>query len=174
MSSVTKRLIPFAALLTITIAVVWLPRDPNESARAQSPSVPAATQPSAFAPPTTRPVVYIASPYSKGDPAINTHFQCEMFDRLMNDGVVWPVAPLWSHFQHTMFPRKYQDWVAYDLAMIPRYDACLRLNSEHAQLKYTETQSSGADNEVAEFKRLGKPVFYSIEDLYKWARSGQR
>lgn len=133
-----------------------------------------AARPPAFPPPASRPVVYIASPYTKGDPAINTHFQCQIFDRLMTDGAVWPVAPLWSHFQHTLFPRKYQDWLAYDLAMIPRYDACLRLNAENPQLKYVETQSSGADKEVAEFKRLGKPVFYSIEDLYAWAQKRQQ
>src|SRR5580658_4333760 len=114
----------------------------------------------------TRPIVYIASPYSKGDPAINTHFQCKVFDRLMNDSVVWPVAPLWSHFQHTTFPRPYKDWMEYDLALIPRYDACLRLNAEFPDLKYSESQSSGADNEVAAFKRMEKPVFYSVEDLY--------
>jgi hypothetical protein len=146
-------------------------RSKDQLVIAQIPLAAAATQPFPFPRPTTRPVVYIASPYSKGDPAINTHFQCQMFDRLMNDGLVWPVAPLWSHFQHTMFPRKYQDWVAYDLAMIPRYDACLRVNSEYPQLKYAEAQSSGADNEVAEFKRLGKPVFYSIEELYAWVKS---
>jgi hypothetical protein len=117
-----------------------------------------------------RPVVYIASPYSKGDPAINTHFQCEIWNRLVDDGVVWPVAPLWSHFQHTLYPRKYEDWVAYDMALIPRYDACLRLKAEYSRMEYTEERSTGADNEVAEFKRLGKPVFYSIEELYVWAK----
>ena len=117
-----------------------------------------------------RPVVYIASPYTKGDPAINTHFQCKIWNQLMDDGLTWPVAPLWSHFQHTLFPRRYQDWVAYDHAMIQRYDACLRLESEDQSLNYHEGRSSGADEEVAEFKRLGKPVFYSIEDLYTWVR----
>ena len=119
--------------------------------------------------PSMKPVVYIASPYSKGDPAINTHFQCQVFDQLMDDGHVWPVVPLWSHFQHTLFPRPYEDWIAYDLALLPRYDACLRLNAEYPKLKYTEDRSSGADREVDEFKRMGKPVFYSIEDLYEWA-----
>jgi hypothetical protein len=146
----------------------------DQPALAQVPVASIATRPSTFPPPTTRPVVYIASPYSKGDPAINTHFQCEVWDKLMNDGVVWPVAPLWSHFQHTLYPRKYQDWIAYDMAMIPRYDACLRINPDYPELKYATTQSSGADNEAAEFKRLGKPVFYSIEDLYAWAKSGKQ
>jgi hypothetical protein len=123
---------------------------------------------------STKPVIYIASPYTKGDPAINTHFQCQVFDRLLTDGLVWPVAPLWSHFQHALFPRRYQDWVAYDFAMIQRYDACLRLNSEYPELGYSESTSSGADREVAEFQRLGKPVFYSIEELYNWARARKR
>jgi hypothetical protein len=115
-----------------------------------------------------RPVVYIASPYSKGDPAINTHFQCKMFHRLMDDGIVWPVAPLWSHFQHTVFPRPYKDWVDYDLALIQRYDACLRMDAIYSETNYFATRSPGADGEVAEFKRLGKPVFYSVKDLYEW------
>lgn len=112
-------------------------------------------------------IVYIASPYSKGDAAINTHFQCRVFDRLMNDGRVWPVAPLWTHFQHTLFPRRYEDWIAYDRALLELYDACLRLNAEFAETGYSEARSSGADGEVEYFKSVGKPVFYSIESLYQ-------
>lgn len=115
-----------------------------------------------------RPWVYIASPYTKGDVAINTRFQCEVFDRLMNEGRVWPFAPLLSHFQHTVFPRHYQDWVNYDLAILPRMDALLRLNAELPALSYFQSESSGADGEVARFQELGKPVFYSIEELYAW------
>jgi len=50
-------------------------------------------------------VIYIASPYTSGDVAMNTHFQCKVFDELLSDGRVIPIAPLWSHFQHTVFPR---------------------------------------------------------------------
>lgn len=74
-----------------------------------------------------KPIVYIASPYSSGDPAINTHFQCKVFDEILRDGRAWPVAPLWSHYQHTLFPRPYSDWIAYDQALLKLYDACLRL-----------------------------------------------
>lgn len=116
-----------------------------------------------------KPIVYIASPYTKGDQAINTHFQMRVFDDLMNDGVVWPVVPLWSHFQHATFPRHYQDWIDYDLALIERYDACLRLNAEFDELKYRVTESSGADGEVARFKAMGRPVFYNKKALYEWA-----
>lgn len=33
-----------------------------------------------------KPIVYIASPYTGGDVAINTHFQCRVFDQLLEDG----------------------------------------------------------------------------------------
>ena len=85
-----------------------------------------------------KPIVYIASPYTKGDVSINVHFQCKIFDELMDDGIVFPVVPLWSHFQHTIFPRH---------------------------------DSSGADGEVEEFKRLGKPVFFSKSELYEWVKA---
>lgn len=120
-----------------------------------------------------RPVVYIASPYTKGDPAMNTHFQCRVFHRLMDDGIVWPVVPLWSHFQHSIYPRRYQDWIAYDLAMLERYDACIRLASELPELGYRVAESSGADGEVAAFKGMGKPVFFSVEECYEWAAARQ-
>lgn len=113
-----------------------------------------------------RPVVYIASPYTKGDPAINTHFQALVFHQLMDDGRVWPFVPLTSHFLHVIKPRPYKDWVEYDLALIDRMDACLRLNA--AVGDYFEDKSSGADGEVARFRELGKPVFYNIQLLYAW------
>jgi hypothetical protein len=120
----------------------------------------------------SKPFVYIASPYTKGDVAINTRSQMAAFDELMSDGVVWPYVPLWSHFQHICFPRKYQDWIDYDLALLPRFDACLRLNAEYSDgvICYRQTESSGADGEVAEFNRLRKPVFFHKQDLYRWVK----
>lgn len=120
----------------------------------------------------TRPTVYIASPYSNGDVAINTHFQCKIFDELLSSGKVIPIAPLWSHFQHTLFPRPYRDWIEYDQALLHLYDCCLRLDSSLIEIDYKESKSSGADGEVATFQALGKPVFYSKEELFKWVDGG--
>lgn len=129
----------------------------------------------------SKPFIYIASPYTKGDVAINTRFQMQLFDELMNSGLVWPVAPLWSHFQHLAFPRPYKDWIEYDLALLPRMDACLRMNASYQgvntpyqesgrrHVDYFEKESAGADGEVAVFKRLGKPVFFNIPMLLHWA-----
>jgi hypothetical protein len=115
-----------------------------------------------------KPTVYIASPYSKGDQAMNAHFQCKIFDQLLSGGKVLPVAPLWSHFQHILFPRRYQDWIDYDQAMLRLYDCCLRLNADIPQVGYAESQSFGADKEVDTFTKLKKPVFKTIEELYLW------
>lgn len=118
-----------------------------------------------------KPWVYIASPYTKGDPCINTRFQFEVFDKMLTDRLVTPYAPLVAHFQHTIFPRPYQDWIQYCMDFIPRFDACLRLNATGPR-GYLVSESSGADGEVALFKALDKPVFYNIEDLYRWVCSG--
>ena len=77
----------------------------------------------------SKPTVYIASPYTKGDPAINAHFQCKIFDQLLGDGKVLPVAPLWSYFQHILFPRPYNDWIEYDQAMLDLRAGPTRLNT---------------------------------------------
>lgn len=156
-----------AAIAIIFGICYYRPRCPVET-----PAAP--TNQGGGTPLVRRPVVYIASPYSNGSPAINAHFQCAMWDRLMDDGRVWPVAPLWSHFQATVFPRPYRDWLDYDLALLPRYDACLRVNPRYPRLGYSEDRSTGADNEVAEFRRLGKPVFYSVDELYAWVDAQRR
>jgi hypothetical protein len=115
-----------------------------------------------------KPFVYIASPYTKGDVAINTRASMAAFDAIMNDGRAWPVTPLWSHFQHILFPRKCQDWIELDRAMLPLYDACVRIAAEYSPLDYKQHDSSGADGEVAAFESMGKPVFYSLDDLFVW------
>lgn len=107
-----------------------------------------------------RPLVYIASPYTKGDVAENVRVSCQMFDILLSSGLLNPIAPLWSHFQQIFYPRQYEEWMAYDFAIIERCDAVLRLPGE----------SSGADREVAVCVGLGKPVFYTLRDLLKWAK----
>jgi hypothetical protein len=118
-----------------------------------------------------KPTVYIASPYSKGDPNVNTHYQCKIFDKLLGDGKVLPIAPLWSHFQHLLFPRPYEDWIDYDHAMLRLYDCCLRLSVSFPSLNYYQKESTGADAEVETFKKLGKPVFFSVDELYEWLDS---
>lgn len=102
--------------------------------------------------------VYIAGPYTRPDPCANTHAAMRMWDLLYEKGYA-PFCPHWSHFQHTCMPRHYSDWLAFDLEWLRVCDAVLRLPGE----------SSGADEEVAEAKRLGIPVFHTVEELISGA-----
>lgn len=99
--------------------------------------------------------IYIASPYTVGDTAINVRVQMQAADNLMDHGYC-PIVPLFSHFQHMHKPRPYQDWLAIDFEKIKRCDALLRLPGD----------SSGADSEVELAKAIGIPVYFSFEDLF--------
>lgn len=98
--------------------------------------------------------VYIASPYTIGDVAVNVRKQMEIADQLMNLGFA-PFVPLYSHFQHMMYPRPYEDWIKFDKEWVICCDVLLRLNGE----------SKGADGEVELAKSNNIPIFYSIIDL---------
>lgn len=116
----------------------------------------------------SKPIVYIASPYTAGDPALNVRFQCEVFDHLLTHGRCVPIAPLWCHFQHVLFPRPYEDWIAHDLELVRVCDACVRLEAVCERVGYREGRSPGADGEVDRFRAMGKPVFYSLAELRCW------
>jgi len=100
--------------------------------------------------------VYIASPYTKGDVAVNVKKQLDVANELIINGFA-PFAPLYSHFQHMAHPRPYEDWIRLDLEWVKVCDCVLRLEGE----------STGADGEVDLAKKLNIPVFYSLNELYE-------
>jgi hypothetical protein len=97
---------------------------------------------------------YIASPYRKGDMALNVKRQMDTADELMNAGFC-PFTPLLTHFQHIAHPRPESDWLEQDREWVLVCDALLRLPGE----------SVGADGEVDLAFKRGIPIFYSIQDL---------
>ena len=104
-------------------------------------------------------IIYISSPYTLGDVAENVSVQINAAHRIMDLGHC-PVAPLLSHYLHIQRQRPYQDWMAIDLAIIPRMDLVLRLPGK----------SSGAEREVALALQLSIPVFYSWEALEQYLK----
>jgi hypothetical protein len=98
--------------------------------------------------------VYIASPYTLGDVAVNVRESLLMADKLVELGYA-PYPPLYSHFWHFLSPKPYETWVELDNEWVLRCDVLLRLPGE----------SSGADAEVALAKEHGIPVFNSIKEL---------
>jgi hypothetical protein len=114
--------------------------------------------------------VYIAGPITRGDLAHNINQGTEAFVKLAKAGFA-PHAPQWSACSgrvwrigsdlYATYPSakpnelKHADWLSVDLEYVAISDAVLRLPGE----------SKGADQEVAEAKRLGIPVYYAVEDV---------
>ncbi len=103
--------------------------------------------------------VYIASPYTQGDVAVNVKTQLDYHDKLMSHGFT-PFAPLLTHFVHMAHPRKYKDWLKHDLEWLKVCDVMLRLPGE----------SHGADIEEEYCKNNNIPVFTNLFDLLDWHR----
>jgi len=101
-----------------------------------------------------RPVVYIASAYTKGDVAINVRKSFIAADKLAKLGYL-PFPPLFTHFWHFLVPHAYEFWIGMDLEWILHCDCLLRLPGE----------SSGADKEVKFAIQNNIPVYYSIQEL---------
>ena len=100
--------------------------------------------------------VYIASPYTKGDPAANVRAQIDAAHEIM-DARMFPFAPLMAHFHHLVHPRSWGDWMKIDIVWLMSCDCVLRLPGE----------SQGADYEVQVALGREMPVYYSIEELFK-------
>jgi hypothetical protein len=101
-----------------------------------------------------KPVVYIASPYTKGDTAVNVRESFLAADELAKRGYL-PYPPLYTHFWHFLIPHPYEFWCALDLEWILHCDCILRLPGE----------SSGADKEIKFALAHNIPVRYSIDEF---------
>lgn len=105
------------------------------------------------------PLVYLAAPYTKGDPVSNTHEVCRQASRLVDTGLLVPVIPHLNLLWHAIEPRPVDFWYAYDLALLERCDAMLRLPGE----------SPGADAEEDHASVSSIPVFHDVPALLGWA-----
>lgn len=102
--------------------------------------------------------VYVAGPYTKPDPAINTRNAVLVADELRENGLI-PFVPHLTHLWHLISPADYEVWLKYDFEWIGKCDALLRMPGE----------SSGADREIGVATALNIPVFYSVKELLEWA-----
>lgn len=107
-----------------------------------------------------RPLVYIAGPYTNGDPVENTHHTIEVANHLHDSGLATCIVPHISLFWHVITPKPYTHWLAYDIALLKVCHALLRLRGD----------SDGADDEVKWAIDHNIPVFYSIATLLEWAK----
>ena len=107
-----------------------------------------------------KPLIYIAGPYTKPDPATNVAIACGAWASLRALGID-AYCPHWSHVQQLVVPLPWDEWIAFDLRILARCDALYRLPGE----------SAGADREEQEARRLGLSVLYAIGDVVAWLRA---
>lgn len=98
--------------------------------------------------------VYIAGPYSEGNPAENTGRAMVMWHTLTDLGYL-AVCPHLNHFLEIIKKKPYDYWMEYDEVFLDMCDCILRLPGT----------SPGADREVAYALESGKKVFDNIEEL---------
>jgi hypothetical protein len=117
-------------------------------------------------------LVYIAGPISQGDLRANVRQACDAGVRLLKAGIAVHVPHLTCYMGQVyegagaipeVLPRGtvIEDWYGMSLVEARRCDAVLRLPGP----------SRGADLEVEEFCRLGRPVFATVEEVIAWVRS---
>ena len=97
--------------------------------------------------------IYIAGAYSKPDPVENTAIALRVAERVWLAGDV-PFVPHLTLLYHFAHQHPYEDWLAYDMEWLRVCDGLLRIPGE----------SSGADKEMTEMVRLGKPVWFGLND----------
>lgn len=113
---------------------------------------------------TTRPLVYIAGPYTRGDPVLNTREAVKWGERVEARGCDVFIPHL-SLLWHAISPAPLERWYERDLAVLARCDAVVRFPGE----------STGADKETAFAEERGIRVFlveedHSMESLHGWVR----
>lgn len=106
--------------------------------------------------------VYIASPYTNGDREENIRFQIRIANELLDLGF-YPFTPLLMHFHNLLYPRT--DWLKLDFVWLGQCDCVIRFFTEYNGVKL---DSPGADMEEELARKIGIPVFYSIEELLNY------
>lgn len=101
--------------------------------------------------------VYVAGPYSS-HPETGTNNAIDAGDMILALGFI-PYVPHLSHFWDKRHPHSWETWMALDYHWLHLCNALLRLPGD----------SRGADQEEVWARGANIPVFYSVEELVKWA-----
>lgn len=75
----------------------------------------------------TRPVLYLAGPYTRPDPVVNTHAACKV-GTIIAEQTGWaPMVPHITLLWHAISPQPITFWYDLDLCYIAKCDAVVRL-----------------------------------------------
>lgn len=106
------------------------------------------------------PLIYVAAPYTYPDPIVNTRDAIAAADEILDSGLAYPYVPHLTMLWHLVTPRDIEHWYQYDLQLLFRCDALLRLPGE----------STGADGEVEFALDHEIPVVHNVEEALVIAR----
>lgn len=98
--------------------------------------------------------IYIAGPYSKPDPVLNTRNAILAAEEIVKLGHI-PFIPHLTLLWQVVAPHDLEFWYAQDSVWLRFCNALLRLPGD----------SAGADKEEALARSLGLPVYYSTDDI---------
>lgn len=107
--------------------------------------------------------VYIAGPYTKPEPCVNTHNTIMVAEEIVKQGHT-PYIPHLNLLWHIVVPHEADFWYAYDLEWLIVCDILLRMPGE----------SVGADHEVNFAIKNGIPVVFSMDELKGVLEYGDR
>lgn len=103
--------------------------------------------------------IYIAGPYSLGDPVQNTRTVIDVAERMVPFDVM-PIIPHLTLLWDIIHPKRPRFWYEYTLQILRRCDALYRVPGE----------SAGADLEVEWALKHNMPVFYDWSEFVKWRK----
>jgi len=89
-------------------------------------------------------LVFISGPYAHPDPVVNTRNAILAGEEVIKQGHT-PFIPHLNHLWHMVCPHEEEFWYEYDLVLLKKCDAILRLPGE----------SKGADREMVEAQKMG-------------------
>ena len=95
------------------------------------------------------PLVYIAGPITIPDPIRNTRDAISVAEHLYTSNICVPLIPHTNLLWHLVFPHDNAYWYKYDLYLLVKCDAVLRLDGE----------SAGADAELEVAADCNIPIF---------------
>jgi hypothetical protein len=102
----------------------------------------------------TRPLVYVAGPYTEGERTLNIQRAVYLMESIIEVGGV-PFVPHLTQLADLVSPHSYEYWMHYCMLMVARCDMLVRIPGP----------SVGSDNEMRAAMSLGIPVYkYSSLD----------
>jgi hypothetical protein len=108
-------------------------------------------------------VVYVSGPMTTGDNfPLNIRRGIEAGAAIMERGYVVICPHEKALGMEMLAPRSYDAWMAYDFRCIDASDLVYRMSDDRG----VPIPSKGGDAEVVYARKIGRPVFYSLDTLF--------